>query len=200
MAIENNNSTTPVKEKDLAQTPWWFIRSLEAHLGKKITLDVCAQPTTAKCEIYYALEDGNNALESKWFEDYKEITESDGRDAVAWCNPPFSDCLNWVQECIRQVAAGMPEVWLLLPNNPETEYIRRAKSIGFKIIEMPFRMKFKKPDGTEFLDTNGKQQSPKFSCMIAVLTKEAFVHGSPEGYKNNPEYYYHDFRDGFYRV
>ncbi len=46
MAVSNENSNTPESEKDLGQTPWWFIRSLENLLGREFDLDVCCLEAT----------------------------------------------------------------------------------------------------------------------------------------------------------
>ncbi len=189
MAVENTNSTTPEKEKDLAQTPWWFIKSLEARLERKIDIDVCALAKTAKAEIYYSLEDGNDALKSHWVEDYQECVEQDFVYPLAYCNPPFSDIHPWIDKSLEMVNVGA-DVAMLLPNNPETSYVRKAKRYAETIIEMPWRMRFLKPDGSEFLDKNGKKQGPKFSCLIALFTRH--------GLSNPTHHTYHDFREGFY--
>lgn len=192
MAVENDNSTTPVKEKDLAQTPWWFIKSLESHLGKRITLDVCAQPDTAKAENFYSLEEGLNAMDRNWYEDGIDCLGVSDNELkpypICYCNPPFSDVTTWILKSLSEVANGC-EVWMMIPNNPETEYVRLAKSEATFIIEMPFRLRFLKPDGSEFSGKNGKPQGPKFSCLIAVFR--------PSRMKERT-FYYHDFREGFY--
>lgn len=184
-------STTPVTEKDLAQTPDWFIKSLEAHLNHPIDMDVCALPETAKAEAYYSLVDDNDALVADWVTDWQECEEEDFIYPFCYCNPPFSDIHTWMDKVIEQVGVGA-DVAMLLPNNPETAYIRKAKRYAETIIEMPFRLKFLRPDGTKFLDKNGKEQGPLFSCMVAMFTKV--------GLSQPTHHTYHDFREGFYRV
>ncbi len=79
-----------------------------------------------------------------------------------------------------------------MPNNPETAYVRYAKEWADTIIEMPFRIKYRKPSGEMFLDNKGKEQGPQFSCLVAIFT--------PLGIKKpNTSFMYHDFREGFYQ-
>lgn len=189
MAVSNQNSTTPEAEKDLAQTPPWFIKSLEAYLGKKFDIDVCALAATAKADIYYSLEDGNDALICNWVEDYQECVESEDFP-LGYCNPPFSYMLPWLTKVIAQVNNGVTMA-MMIPNNPETAYVRMAKQYAERIIEMPFRLKFYRPDGTKFLDDKGREKSPKFGCMIALFTEEGLV--------CDTKHCYHDFRVGFYK-
>ena len=186
MAVAVGTSTTPKEEKDLAQTPVWFMKSLEYHLGTKINLDVCCLEATAKADIYYSLlEHGSDCLVEDWVTDWQEITEDNTSYPTAYCNPPFSNILPFIDKAIYEVGLGA-EVVMMLPNNPETSYIRKAKKYATKIIEMPFRLKFVRPNGEPFLDKHGKVNSPKFSCLIAVFTKKGLGKGA--------EYYYHDFR------
>jgi len=189
MAIDNSNTTTPESEKDLAQTPNWFIRSLEKYMGTEISMDVCALPSTAKHEIYYSLEDDNDALKCNWSADYKEVMDDDFAHPTAWCNPPFSDPITWINKILEQVDLGV-DTYLLLPNNPETAYVRKAKRYAETIIEMPFRLKFLRPDGSKFLDDNGREKTPKFSCLVAVMNRR--------GLTSPTHHTYHDFREGFY--
>lgn len=186
MAVENGNSTTPKAEKDFAQTPWWFIKSLESHLGSTIDIDVCCQAKTAKAGMYYSLEDGDDALVQDWAADASEV---DIVNPLGFCNPPFSSPLVWVNKAEEEAQKGFNTL-VLLPNNPETEYVREAKRVAEVIIEMPFRMKFLRPDGTPFLSpTTGKIQTPKFSCLVALITEA--------GATTKTDFYYHDFRVGF---
>ncbi len=79
MSIENQNSSTPVSEKDCAQTPIWFMESLLNLTSKScFMLDVCANEATAKSLNYYSLDEkGQDSLKLAWEHDN-------------FCNPPFS--------------------------------------------------------------------------------------------------------------
>ena len=68
MSVSNVNTTTPKQEKDLAQTPVWFVESLLDFIGKQnFTLDVCANKATSKGIHYFSLdEDGMDSLSLAW--------------------------------------------------------------------------------------------------------------------------------------
>lgn len=180
MSIENENSLTPVNEKDCAQTPKWFIASLLSLLGKEsFDLDVCANEATAKANIYYSLDERDeNSLNLGWLD-------------LNWCNPPFSNIEPFINKASLEATKGKTTI-MILPNNPETAYIRAAKACADTIIEMPFRLKFLRPNGEPFLDKKGKEQGPKFSCLVAIIT--------PLGLHAPKRSMYYDFREGFYKV
>ncbi|WP_333609472.1 DNA N-6-adenine-methyltransferase [Arsukibacterium sp.] len=170
----NFNSNTPLKEKDLAQTPVWFYESLQSYLRQRFTLDVCAQPGTAKCVNYFALEDGANGLELPWCH-------------VNFCNPPFSDITPWIEKAVHEAKQGNITA-MIFPDTTETEYGRLAWDYADTLIRMPFRLKFLRPDGTKFLDAKGKEQGPKFPCVVAWFT--------PMGLVSQTRVNYYDFRIG----
>lgn len=178
--MKHQTSNTPESEKDLAQTPVWFIDSLLNLLGLDyFKLDVCALESTKKAKKCYSLiERGQDALNLDW-------------DTWNWCNPPFSNVTPFLEKSVSESLSGYKNTAAIMPNNPETAYIRHAKQFADVIIEMPFRLKFIRPDGTPFLDKKGKEQSPQFSCLVALYT--------PLGSRRqNPAHMYYDFRDGFY--
>lgn len=176
--MHNYESTTPESEKDLAQTPPWFIESLCNLLGITcFDLDVCANEATAKAIYYYSLQERNqNCLSLPW-------------KNWNYCNPPFSDALPFLERSVSMAKLKGSSTAGLIPNKPETKYTRYAKQHADTIIEMPFRLKFLRPDGSMFVDSKGKEQSPQFSCLVAIFT--------PLGLKRETAYMYHDFRIGF---
>lgn len=174
--MKNSKSTTPAKEKDCAQTPTWFIDSLESLLGVRFVLDVCANKATAKVDNHFSLDEkGHNGLELPW-------------DSVNWCNPPFSNITPWLDKARIEARKGNSTA-VIFPDNTETVYSRVAFSDADTIIRMPFRLCFLKPDGTNFLDKHGKKQSPQFPCCVAWYT--------PIGLKSPARTIYHDFREYF---
>jgi hypothetical protein len=172
-------SNTQESQKDLAQTPAWFVDSASDLLGiNQFELDVCALDATSKAGYCFSLSERNeDALALDW-------------DLWNWCNPPFSNVQSFVEKAISQSTTGYRNTAMLMPNNPETVYCRHAKQWADTIIEMPFRLKFLKPDGSKFLDSKGKEQTPQFSCLLAVFT--------PLGLVTPTRTIYHDFRIGFY--
>lgn len=175
--MKNTTSTTPAKEKDCAQTPKWFVQSLESLLGVRFNLDVCANKATAKVDNYFSLDEkGHNGLELPW-------------DSINWCNPPFSDIAPWLNKARAEAEKGNFTA-VIFPDNTETGYSREAFEGADTIIRMPFRLCFLRPDGTPFLDRKGKKQGPQFPCCVAWYT--------PLGVKAPTRTIYHDFRLGFF--
>ncbi len=155
MAVGNNNSTTPINEKDYAQTPPGFMVALRELLGFVPDLDVCAQPQTAKAPAYYCLAEGCDALALPWA-------------SVNWCNPPFSSVLPWVKKAAEEMAAGN-KTYMIFPDSPETAYCRASFDLASAIYHMPFRMRFLRPDGSDFLDLAGRVASPKFATRLVIF-------------------------------
>jgi len=174
--MKNIQSTTKANEKNSAQTPQWFFDSLENYLGAIFDLDVCANEATAKCDWHYSLdENGENALELDW------AMEN-------FCNPPFDNVSAWIEKAIA-VSKGGRSTAMIYPDTPETGYSRLAFEHADTIIRMPFRLRFLRPDGTEFMDSKGKKQGPQFAIVVAWFT--------PLGLSVPTRTVYHDFRIGY---
>jgi len=154
--MDMNNSTTPEPEKDLAQTPRWFVDALERYLGIRFSLDVCALKDTAKCDNYYSLQEGQDSLELDWMR-------------YNYSNPPYSDIKPWVEKALQMALRGATTA-MLIPDKPELAVTRRAREYADTIIHMPFRLNFIRPDGEPFLDAKGKKQGPKFPVMVVLFT------------------------------
>ena len=170
-----NNTTTPESEQDCAQTPWWFIESLESFTRLEIDLDVCCAASTAKADKFYSLDNGNDGLLSDW-------------KGINYCNPPYSDIKPWIEKATKESKSGSTTL-MLIPDKPEVGYTRLAREHADTVMHMPFRLNFLRPDGTEFLDKNGKKQGPKFPVCVYIFT--------PQGLKMPIRDVYHDFRVGF---
>lgn len=187
MQAYNGNSTTPKEDKDLAQTPWWFIKSVEHYFESTIDIDLCCIPETAKAEYYYSLVNGDDALESNWGEDALEFGEE---NPLGYCNMPFSNILPWIEKAEHEADTNNFSTIMLMPNTPETAYVRRIKKVAELVIEMPFRLRFLRPNGEPFISqTTGRENQPKFSCLLGLVTKE--------GLSQETRHTYHDFREGF---
>ena len=173
-----NNSTTPESEQDCAQTPWWFIKSLENFTALTIRLDVCCDPETAKCIYFWSLSQGDDSacgLLAPWHN-------------VNWCNPPYSNITPWILKAKDESLKGNTTL-MLIPDKAEVGYTRLARQHADTVIHMPFRLNFLRPDGSEFLDKSGKKQGPKFPVCVYIFT--------PQGLQMPIRDVYHDFRVGF---
>lgn len=185
MSVDNSNSTTPESEKDCGQTPKWLISSIESLLGNTFDLDVCCLPKTAKAKNFFSLEVDQDCLKLPWVGNAYGPT-------LAWCNPPFSDVMTFIDRAVDQCEVHGTTTVMIIPNNPEVAYRRKLKEVCDTFIEMPFRLKFLRPDGSKFLDKNGKEQGPKFSCAVGIIT--------PIGLRIPSRVVEYDFRAGFYKA
>tara|TARA_R110000851_G_scaffold137955_1_gene274087 strand:+ start:447 stop:836 length:390 start_codon:yes stop_codon:yes gene_type:complete len=125
-----NNTTTPASDQDCAQTPWWFIESVEYFTSLKIQLDVCASSSTAKSNFYFSLEENDNGL----LDDWSHLNAN-------WCNPPYSDIKPWVEKVSDESKLGCTTL-MLIPDKPEVGYTRLARQHADTVIHMPFRLNF----------------------------------------------------------
>lgn len=90
VALTSSNDTT-------WSTPQWLFDQLHAEFG--FTLDVCAQPTNAKCPRYFTPE--MDGLSHEW-------------TGVIWMNPPYGKTIaQWVQKAYETSLAGHTVVCLL---------------------------------------------------------------------------------------
>jgi hypothetical protein len=173
--VNLNNSTTPESEQDCAQTPWWFIKSLEDRTNLSINLDVCCAVDTAKAKSFLALELDLDGLLTPWMK-------------VNWCNPPYSNIEPWARKASDESIYGKTTL-MLIPDKAEVGYTRLARQYADTVIHMPFRLNFLRPDGSEFLGKDGKKQGPKFPVCVYIFT--------PQGLQMPIRDVYHDFRIGF---
>lgn len=152
--MDLNNTTTPADEQDFAQTPPWLVQAIETWRGVKFELDVCAQPQTAKCDVFYSLQIGLDGLALPWA-------------AVNWCNPPYSLITPWVNKAISEHG----DTYMLIPDKPEVAWFRGAWARAREVWHMPFRVNFLRPDGSEFTDAKGRKQGPKFPVCLMVFSR-----------------------------
>src|SRR5690606_35989226 len=68
-------------------TPWPVVRRIEAALGMRFDLDVCAEDHTAKAPHWYTVED--DGLSRRW-------------TGLCFCNPPYDSIARWVGKAIDE--------------------------------------------------------------------------------------------------
>ncbi len=102
--------------------------------GRALKFDVCAEPLTAKCDDYYCLANGQDALILPWPDDW-------------FCNPPFDRKLEFVERARyfqREIGhAGM----FLLPFEPASGWWRKHMSEGLIVYVPDGRIGYMERDG-----------------------------------------------------
>ncbi|HGL4146209.1 TPA: DNA N-6-adenine-methyltransferase [Citrobacter koseri] len=126
-------SQTPTGDKNFWATSWECFNDAEALYGKPFFFDVCAEPLTSKCERYYSLAEGNDALQLSWPSHW-------------WCNPPFDRKLEFIRKAFAEARHGNPGM-MLLPYEPATQWWQQALNAGVIIYEPAGRYNFLERDG-----------------------------------------------------
>jgi site-specific DNA-methyltransferase (adenine-specific) len=87
-------------------TPWPVFNALDREFG--FTVDVCAEPRTAKCRRFYTEQD--DALSFPWSQE------------IAFCNPPYSNIGPWMHQALSSILCGTTTVMLLPANRFAAKY------------------------------------------------------------------------------
>jgi len=134
---------------DLWATPQGFFDALHTEFG--FTLDVCALPENAKCELFFTpKEDG---LAQVW-------------EGICWMNPPYGRAIKkWVKKAFESAQAGATVV-CLLPARTDTiwwhTWVVQAEEVRF----VRGRLKF-----------GGSKNSAPFPSAVVVF-RPLTSHGS----------------------
>lgn len=101
------------KIRDSGETPWELIKAIEEMFGVKIALDVCASAHNAKAKKFYTRED--DGLKKSW-----AVKQGYSKKRVAWCNPPYSNVMPWVEKGLVET-----DWFMLLKNDPSTKWFQK---------------------------------------------------------------------------
>lgn len=101
--------------------------------GRPFVLDVCAEPLTAKCDNYYCLAEGSDALLLPWPSDW-------------WCNPPFDIKQDFIRRARYMQSMGFPGM-MLLPYEPCSGWWKELLEEDAIIYEPDGRIGFMERDG-----------------------------------------------------
>ena len=101
-------------------TPQDFFDRLDAEFG--FTLDPCASPEDAKCDLYYTIED--DGLAQDW------------GGEVVFMNPPYGrDIKTWIKKAYDESRKKDTSVVMLIPARTDTkywhEYVMKADEVYF---------------------------------------------------------------------
>jgi phage N-6-adenine-methyltransferase len=127
----------------------------------RFTMDVAAAPHNAKCSTYYTQVD--NGLAQPWM-------------GSVWCNPPYSNLLDWVSKAWAEWETGVPStiVMLLPANRPEQrwwqEHVEPYRDNGgpLAVRFLAGRPRFIMPGQTEVLPN----QRPPFGLCTLTWTRQ----------------------------
>ena len=101
-----NTSLMFSSKTDLWETPQWLFDKLNNTY--KFGLDVCADPSNAKCDNYYTPE--QDGLAQQW-------------SGVCWCNPPYGrEIGKWLKKAYESSLNGAALVCCLVPARTDTAW------------------------------------------------------------------------------
>lgn len=115
--ITNKGKGEDRKARQFWATPWWVVRGVEELSGYRITLDVCAELSTAKAPVWFGPMSMNGAdgLTAGW-------ARFVGSGDAAWCNPPYNDLMSWVRRAITMAGFGL-RTFMLIPYRSDRPYV-----------------------------------------------------------------------------
>lgn len=137
-----------MKQSDEWETPPEVFDYLDRVHGPFL-VDVAATSENRKCENFHNAK-GWCGLEKSW------IFEK------AWCNPPYSNPMPWIQKASEETKNGVTTC-MLLPGDISTKWFRQGIRWNKRVIfyEWPRRIRFVK-DGQ-------LAGSPKFGSIVALF-------------------------------
>lgn len=143
---------------DDRRTPPELVRAAAGLIGGSFDLDVAASAHNAQCARFFTTAD--NGLRQPW----------SGR---VWCNPPYSNCADWVRKAWDEWEAGnVTAIAMLLPANRTeqgwwqtlVEPRRDTPASPLRVVFLPGRIRFARPEGWR----SPKGDRPPFGVCLLV--------------------------------
>ncbi len=161
-------STSKANEKNRWATTWRCLNHASRLTGYAFLLDACAEKPTAKCANFISPEE--NSFNVDWVQRLSAIEKSMNKlitirqpfkPTAVWCNPPFDNKVDFINECYRYSKQGITTV-MLLPWERTTGWWRDTINNKASRVFVP--------DGRyPFFDIDGKTQKPGVnfaSCFV----------------------------------
>lgn len=138
-------------DRDTWQTPDWLFNAAQVLLGKKFTLDACADDKNHRCPNYYTKE--QDGFQQSW------------QGHTVFCNPPYSK--GNIEACLKKAHAERYQtkgIALILPFDIcawGREYLWDKEGIAIFVLDK--RIKFVNP-------VTGKDEgSPRGGTMLILF-------------------------------
>ena len=142
----------PVKPSDLYETPTEVFDYWNSIF--QFNIDVCAEPQTAKCSMFFTAAD--DALKKSWHD-----ANFYGKKTNAWMNPPYSQPHLWVAKAKEEQKNNVLTV-ALLPGDTSTKWFQSIYHDPSVTVVLP-------PGRIRFLYKKKRCGSPKFGNAIAIF-------------------------------
>lgn len=135
------------EDRDDWSSPRALIARLENEFGK-FELDACASHKNKVCEKFF--DKATNGLEQNW------------NGSFVWCNPPYSQKLEWIKKATLEANNGA-KVIMLLPAFTETAFFRELKKCSQWLLFLNGRLVFNEHE---------QKETAKFSSVLAFFNIE----------------------------
>lgn len=154
-----------MKSNDVRETPRKLYDALEREFH--FTLDACATAQNALCKRFYTLDGPSwrpgreNGLVGSW------------AGERVWCNPPFSELLEWTDKAWAEQIDTHVIVMLVPANRTYANWWQKnvapyVKKPGFDVRWRDVRDLFTVDGGRPILNKQGKVGSPSFACALLI--------------------------------
>lgn len=129
----SKKSQTDEEDKNFWSTRHETMTDATRLYGRRFTFDVAAEPATAKCDDFYCLARGEDALVLPWPADW-------------WCNPPFDIKVQFIRRARFMQSIGHGGM-MLIPYEPCSNWWRDHLAEDVIIYEPDGRIGFYERDG-----------------------------------------------------
>ena len=172
MAILVKSKTNP-SDKNRMGTQISCFLDAEQLYGTSFSIDVCAEPETAKCNKFYASAEWFDKNRGDWNLSKDKVII--GFDALEcswpphwWCNPPFDNKISFIKKACIEAKKGRCGM-MLLPYEPLTAWwLKHVNGKATAIYEPDGRYNFLEPDGRT------KKQGVNFGSVFVLFTPGTF--------------------------
>lgn len=134
-------------DRDIWKTPQSLISRLEREFGA-FDLDVCANFQNKICDRFF--DKATNGLEQDW------------SGNLIWCNPPYSQKLDWINKADLEAKTGA-KIIMLLPAFTETNFFRELRAKSHWLMFLNGRLVFNEHE---------QKETAKFSSVLAFFNIE----------------------------
>lgn len=175
-------SHTNKSEKNRWATTWEAFADAQALYGRPFSIDVCAEPETAKCDRFFTSVDwfDNNRANLLTGQAGFSLTDKTivGFDALSqawendwWCNPPFDFKQDFIAYATAQAKQEGRSGMMFLPHEPLTGWWRKQiEGIATAVYLPDGRYPFYEVDGKT------KKRGVNFGSAFVLFTPHAISH------------------------
>ena len=155
---------------DLWRTPPEVIDFIENKFGK-IQIDLCSSDENKVCNKN--LDEDCNFLDDCWLAARLVV-----RGQLAWCNPPYSNPLPFVKQCVKWAKAGYAIAGILNLDSSTKWFVELINANAFIMPVVGGRVSFLNKDGDAIKGNNKPQFMFYLAPFLAQKVSTEYVNKS----------------------